>query len=101
MRTLFITGFFVLALVLHASAGEASERRLPVQSGQTASLAFSPDGKFLAAVTDGHAMNGELRVWNVAARDKRQIQFDHPANLGFSAVAWSSDGQWLATAYWK
>jgi WD40 repeat protein len=100
MRTLAILGLLVLAVVSSAVGGQA-DRRLPLQRGQIAGVAFSPDGKYLATVTDGHAMNGDLRVWDVATGAERTAKFDHPSNLGFSAVAWSPDGQWVATAYWK
>jgi WD40 repeat protein len=101
VRTLIPTGLVLVALGFSVRAGEQSDRRLPKQRGQIAGLAFSPDGKYLATVTDGHSMNGELRVWNVASGDERPAKFEHPTNLGFSAVAWSPNGEWLATAYWK
>jgi WD40 repeat protein len=101
VRILVITGLVGFALVSLAHASEQTERRLPALRGQIVGVTFSPDGKYLATVTDGHSMNGELRVWIAATGDERPVKFDHPANLGFSAVAWSPDGEWLATAYWK
>ena len=102
MRIQLLTGLVFSSLAASIAAADSPvERRLPELIGQASGMAFSPDGKFLATVSDGYLLNGRLRVWNVATRRERTIKFDHPANLGISTVAWSPDGQWLATAYWR
>jgi WD40 repeat protein len=63
------------------------------------SLAFSPDGKLLAAGSGGilflgqAADPGSLAVWNIASRRPR---FSQPEKTGISSVAFSPDGKLLA-----
>ncbi|MCI0577826.1 MAG: hypothetical protein L0331_16690 [Chloroflexi bacterium] len=68
-------------------------------SGVVESLAFSPDGQFLAASTS----NTELYVWRVAdnqlhfAWQRQANDFQLRSN---SPVVFSSDGRFIATAYY-
>jgi WD40 repeat protein len=60
------------------------------------SLAFSPDGKFIASGSGGGAnryLKGELKVWDVATR---QHVFVTEEDQWVKALAFSPDGTWLA-----
>jgi WD40 repeat protein len=60
--------------------------------GEVKALAFSPDGRVLAAVTGA----GQLTVWDVAARSLRH---ELPFGGGYSVgIAFSADGRRLAAA---
>jgi WD40 repeat protein len=66
------------------------------------SVAFSPDGRWLAASSGTHDGRGEVRLWNVASGElKRTIT---AADLGASSVGWeaqvafSPEGTILAVA---
>jgi eukaryotic-like serine/threonine-protein kinase len=61
-----------------------------VHPGSTASVAFSPDGKFVAAVTKG----GKVQVWDVASGKTL-----HPAPLphGGEGVTYTPDGSHLVS----
>ena len=63
-----------------------------VTTSQSASLAFSPDGKTLAVSTE--SVHG-VQLWNVAER-KRTITI--PINGSIDAVAYSPDGSTIAVA---
>ena len=62
-------------------------------SGGIRALAFSPDGKQLAAGDT----NGSFLIWNVAARTFTTPSPGEPNSLGVYAVAFSQDGSHFAT----
>lgn len=64
--------------------GTIFDRKINVLSGQ---IAFSPDGKFIAAATDKG-----VEIWSVSDRSLVQTFPDPAANI----VAWSPDGQYIA-----
>jgi WD40 repeat protein len=57
-----------------------------------ASVAFSPDGRTLAAGT----LNGEIKLWNLATRREMVTFKGHTTIVG--VVAFSPDGRMLASA---
>jgi WD40 repeat protein len=61
-------------------------------------LAFSHDGRHLALGTGGsrRVMDPRLRVWDAEANREVFSLLGHKANV--SAVAYSADGRWLASA---
>jgi len=61
-------------------------------------VAFSPNGKLLAA---GFSGNGKIRIWNMA--EEKEITFDNSTFTQSAAgnvigVAFSQDGKWLAAS---
>jgi WD40 repeat protein len=58
-------------------------------------VAFSPDGKFVAAGTGEPKQPGTVTVWEVANQKRRWLQ---PTASGVSSVAFSPDGKMLAVA---
>jgi serine/threonine protein kinase/Tol biopolymer transport system component len=63
------------------------------------SVAFSPDGKTLAAANDTSGDNpadGTIRLWNVAT-GKQAAEFTDPSSQGAYSVVFSPDGKTLAT----
>jgi WD40 repeat protein len=81
---------YCLAVVLLADSGLAAE---PEQSIVVRSVAFSEDGKLLAAGYGDKEMPGGVVFWNVAERRAvRRIL----ADVGASTVAFSPDGRLLA-----
>ena len=60
--------------------------------GQVQALAFSPDGRTLAAATS----KGMMTLWDVESRSVRRARFS--ASQGAVAVSFSADGATLATA---
>jgi len=56
-------------------------------------VAFSPDGKLLAATTGEPNQAGTVSLWEVA---KRKLLWQHAEQQGIPAVAFSPDGQTLA-----
>lgn len=73
-------------------AGGAGEPpRLTGHDGETAALAWSPDGERLASVGDDQA----LIVWDAASGEERYRADDYADWL--SSLAWSADGERIAT----
>jgi WD40 repeat protein len=58
-------------------------------------VAFSPDGKFVAAGTGEPKQQGTVAVWELASQNQRWLQ---PTASGVSSVAFSPDGKMLAVA---
>lgn len=80
----------------------AKTRELPIDTNVTA-MAFSPDGRTLAAAT-----SGSVTLWDTASGDKLQMMGPEYTPMAtdaiysgdstrFYAIAWSPDGQTLAT----
>lgn len=81
-------------VLLHKSDGSELVARLVGISERIQSLAFSPDGKWLAATGGSPGRFGEVQVWNVADRSlqlSRLVTFD--TTYGAS---WSADGTRVA-----
>ena len=73
---------------------------LAVKEGDVTSVAFSPDGKTLAAgYGGGVGVGGGVVLWDVAAR-KRLADDPLPVKEGdVTSVAFSPDGKTLAAGY--
>jgi Tol biopolymer transport system component/C-terminal processing protease CtpA/Prc len=74
----------------------AAARETPLTAtGPDAAPRFSPDGKLIAYLHDGH----ELRVYDLASKEERTLAagyFDHAPFIDPGSFAWSPDGQWIA-----
>ena len=71
---------------------------LPVKEGDVRSVAFSPDGKTIAAGYGGRGVGGVV-LWDVAAR-KRLADDPLPVKEGYvTGVAFSPDGKTIAAGY--
>jgi WD40 repeat protein len=90
-------------------SGEAVGRPLDVGSAAVWQVAFSPDGRLLAAAVDPHGSGeafflqqrqGEVQLWNVDAH-KRVGRAIVPGGGSVLAVAFSSDGTLLATGGYR
>jgi WD40 repeat protein len=65
-------------------------------NGYISSVAFSPDGKLLAAGGSIGEQINEIVVWDVATKEKRSTLTGHRG--GVAALAFSHDGKLLASA---
>ncbi len=79
-----------LALVLLLPCAVHADEVLGVRC-----VAFSPDGKLLAASTGEPKQRGTVTVWDVATRAR---VWRHTEDTGIPAVAFSPDGRTLAVA---
>jgi len=68
--------------------------QLQGHSGPVTCVTFSPDGRTLAASGGVPGRSGEIRLWNVAARNARAFAGVH-TDVVYS-VAWAPDGKTLA-----
>jgi WD40 repeat protein/serine/threonine protein kinase len=70
---------------------ERSQKEHRVHEKMIASLAYSPDGKWLASAS----ADGTVKVWDAQTGAPRYAPFPHIDRA--NSVAWSPDGQWLAS----
>ena len=81
-------------IILHRGDGSAITGRWLGDSPRIESLAFSKDGKFLAACGGAPSEFGEIQVWDVAAGSLvRSIRAGSDTLYG---ISWSDDGTRLA-----
>lgn len=91
-KLLAISGFH--ETLLFRADGSGRLARLIGRSQRIESLAFSPDGKLLAAVGGTPALFGEVQIWDVATRKLlRSITVGYDTLFG---VSFSGDGKQLA-----
>ncbi len=80
---LAVSGFH--ETLLHKADGSELTARLLGRGQRIESLAFSPDGKWLAAVGGSPALFGEVQLWNVAEKTlARSATFGHDTLFGAS-----------------
>ncbi|MCI0376663.1 MAG: hypothetical protein L0215_03575 [Gemmataceae bacterium] len=81
-------------ILLHKADGTAIVARLIGLSERIQSIAFSPDGKWLAATGGDPGRFGEVQIWDVA---KRRLQLSLPITYDtVYGASWSHDGKKLA-----
>jgi len=81
-------------VLLHKVDGSGLVARLVGLSERIQSVAFSPDGKWLAVAGGDPCRFGELQVWNV--KNKR-LKFSFPVTYDtIYGVSWSPDGSKIA-----
>ncbi len=81
-------------MILVWDAGTGAPARLLISAmfqNRVQVLAWSPDGKWLAAGLDG----GQIVIWDMAAFTPSAILQGHAG--GVSALVWSPDGSMLAS----
>jgi WD40 repeat protein len=84
---------FALAIAAVGSAGTFLGAADPFKSGPSVrALAYSPDGKFLAATSAEPEEIGHATVWEMPAG---KLCFTYQEPKGIPAVAFSPDGKWL------
>lgn len=76
-------------------SGSLLDRLMPVgdRPTWTSSLAFSPDGNKLLTGDVG----GRVHLWSLVTGDELYSIEAHPGHSGVTAVAFSRDGQWIAS----
>jgi WD40 repeat protein len=81
-------------ILLHKSDGSGIVGRLVGRSQRIESLAFSPDGKTLAAVGGDSCKFGELQLWDITERKlKKSVELGFDVLYG---VSYSPDGTMVA-----
>jgi WD40 repeat protein len=84
------TGIVAFVVILFSTHFVSAEEPPRVRT-----VAFSPDGKFIAAGIGEPKQPGTVTVWEIASQKRRWLQ---PAASGVSSVAFSPDGKTLAVA---
>jgi WD40 repeat protein len=91
-KLLAVSGFH--EILLHKADGSGLEARLVGLSERVQSLAFSPDGKWLAATGGSPGRFGEVQVWDVA---KKRLKMSVPVTFDtVYGASWSPDGTKIA-----
>jgi WD40 repeat protein len=81
-------------VLLHKADGSGLVARLIGISERIQSLAFSPDGKYLAVAGGCPCRFGEIQIWEVA---KKRLQLSVPVTFDtLYGVSWSPDGTKIA-----
>lgn len=93
-NSLLAIGRYQEVELLSATNGQ-SVGKLTGHANQVRSLAFSPDGKLLAAAGGNPAQFGEVKIWDVAERKEVRMIRGHRDNI--FAVVFSPDGKLIAT----
>jgi WD40 repeat protein len=86
---------------LDPATGKRKGRAWPLQGHLVLSLAYSPDGKRLAAGTwkkESSGSSGSVRLWETATGKEQSVPQGHHG--GVSSVAFSPDGTTLASGSW-
>ena len=81
------------AQVVNLSTQRVRTFRAPADSNATA---LSPDGSRIAVASG--AAPGDVWVTDIVSGDRRELT--NPGSFGFSSLAWSPDGRYLAAAGW-
>jgi CRISPR-associated protein Csx3 len=63
------------------------------------SLAFSPDGQILASASNMAVQDGNIKLWNVGTRTLQRTLGGRLLDLRVSCLAFSPDGETLATGH--
>lgn len=89
---LAVTGYH--EILVHKGDGTGLVARLVGLSERVESVAFSPDGKWLAAAGGDPGRFGEIQVWDVA---KNKLKFSLPVTYDtVYGVSWSPDGKLIS-----
>lgn len=81
-------------ILLHRADGSGLVARLVGVSERIQSLAFSPNGKYLAMSGGTPGLFGEIQIWEVA---RKRLKFSLPVTFDtVYGVSWSPDGSKLA-----
>ena len=89
---LAVTGYH--EVLLHKADGSALVARLIGASEHVQSLAFSPDGKWLAVTGGNPGRFGEVQIWNV---EKRKLKLSIPITFDTTyGASWSPDSKTIA-----
>lgn len=93
-NSLLAIGRYQEVELLSAQSGQ-SVGKLTGHANQVRALAFSPDGKLMAAASGNPGQFGEVKIWDVAERKEVRTIRAHRDHL--FAVAFSPDGKLIAT----
>ncbi len=89
---LAVTGYH--EVLLHKADGTGLVARLIGMSERLQSLAFSPDGKWLAVTGGNPGRFGEVQIWNV---EKRKLKLSVPVTYDtVYGASWSPDSKTIA-----
>ncbi|HZZ78225.1 MAG TPA: c-type cytochrome domain-containing protein [Gemmataceae bacterium] len=89
---LAVTGYH--EVLLHKGDGTGLVARLIGVSERVQSLAFSPDGKWLAVTGGNPGRFGEIQIWNV---EKRKLKLSIPVTFDtIYGASWSPDSKMIA-----